>query len=662
MPRREQNCKWYFADQPNTFEDGPNNAMAQNFKDRYASLVRESIQNSLDAVMDKSEPVRMEYTICELRGEDYPEFFVLREHMKGCMDYFHADKNAKEMYTKKLKFFGDKELMSRLGYIRVSDYNTQGMAYKEGDNQNGFYAFVRSAGVSAKSDPTAGGSFGFGKAAYYLISQINTILVSTCTPNYEKFFEGASILCTHTFRGVKKVAEGFYDDQNGKPITEENAIPVRFRRSEPGTDINIMGFDLSETADAVKEMTEAVLRNFWMAILDGKLEVNVNNTVVINKSTIPSLMEEYFNEDKEEKKRQKTYNPLPYFEAVYHAGSSSKFRFYEDTLPILDHVCFFMAKDKSATDTVTYLRAPRMKVYEKKTKTNYGFYGVFFCDSEKGNEILRKMENPAHDEWKPSNIQNAGSLKGMARIALQEIDRFINECITNTFSMKEKTAIDIKGLEDFLYITSADDVDEELEIDTQPEANQGLPTGHVQEEESTYTTDITPGPDNPTLTPKAAPPSTGHVMINKTTNATNTTGGNLRSGHGEAKQKPKAKGIQKPGNAADSRTEDENGEKGIFAVPISIPYRAFSQVESGCVWHYIVLHPNQEIGNVRLHFYAVGEESDEELQVAESNIGNVSGNIIRDVHLEERSIRIKVRFTDNMKHAVKLSAEELHEI
>jgi hypothetical protein len=151
-------------------------------------------------------------------------------------------------------------------------------------------------------------------------------------------------------------------------------------------------------------------------------------------------------------------------------------------------------------------------------------------------------------------------------------------------------------------------------------------------------------------------------MINKVTTATDREGGNLRSGHGDANRKPKAKGIQKPGDAKDSRTEDQDGEKGLFARPVYIPYRTFSQVESGNVYHYIVLHPESEIGNVRLHFYAVGEDNDVELSIAESNIGNISGNVIRDINLIGGRLRIKVRFTDNMKHAIKLSAEELYEI
>lgn len=78
MAGREKNCKWYFADQPNGQEVGPNNAMEQSFKSHpYASLVRESIQNSLDAVLDKSQLVRMKFLIDEMKGVDYPEFFEL---------------------------------------------------------------------------------------------------------------------------------------------------------------------------------------------------------------------------------------------------------------------------------------------------------------------------------------------------------------------------------------------------------------------------------------------------------------------------------------------------------------------------------------------------------------------------------------------------------
>ena len=67
------------------------------------------------------------------------------------------------------------------------------------------------------------------------------------------------------------------------------------------------------------------------------------------------------------------------------------------------------------------------------------------------------------------------------------------------------------------------------------------------------------------------------------------------------------------------------------------------------------------ISQVNASIDAAGEESDEELQIVESNAGNVSGNIIRDIHMNAGRLQLRVRFTDNMKHAIKLSAEELYE-
>lgn len=610
MAGREKNCKWYFADQPNGQEVGPNNAMEQSFKTHpYASLVRESIQNSLDAVLDKSEPVVVKFSFMEMQGVDYPEFFELQHHIQGCLDYFPNNHNARVTYGEMRKLFEGNKYHDHLGFIRVSDYNTKGMTYEDGNTDTPFYAFVRSAGVTVKDDSSAGGSFGFGKAAYYLLSPINTIIVSTCTEDYKKYFEGAASLCTHTYKGAKKMAFGYYDDQNGKPITEESDIPAKFRRSEPGTDINILGFDMNDTDEAIQEMTEAVLRNFWMAIYDGKLVVNINDDVEIRKDNIEELMEQHFEDTDDTTRKAGYYNPRPYFDAVRLTGSSGKYLFFEDELPLLGHVCLFVFKKKGATDKIAFMRALRMLVYAKRTRTNYGMYGVFYCDSEKGNDLLRNMENPAHDEWKSSNWRVNGKTFGMGRIALQEMENFITECLSSAFSLKEKKAIDIKGLEEFLYIPTAYEEDEDLESESQT----GDATGTIQEDGTSLTTEIANEEDNPTITERPAPPSTGHVMINKTTSATNTTGATLRSGHGEAERKPKTKGIQKPGDAKDARTEDEDGEKGLFASPISIPYRTFSQREDGGIYHYVVLHPQEEVGNVRLHFFAVGEENDEEL-------------------------------------------------
>lgn len=224
------------------------------------------------------------------------------------------------------------------------------MSYEKDKTDSPFYAFVRSAGVSAKDDTSAGGSFGFGKAAYYLLSPISTIIVSTCTSKGDKFFEGASSLCTHTYNDKKKVAFGYYDDQDGKPISNEADIPAQFRRSEPGTDINILGFKMEYKDEAVKEMIEAVLRNFWLSIYKGKLEVNVNDVVDITKDTIAVLMEEYFDTIEDNTRKAGYYNPRPYFDAVRFANTTKNISFWKKSFHYLA-MCSF-----------TYLRVKEQQI------------------------------------------------------------------------------------------------------------------------------------------------------------------------------------------------------------------------------------------------------------------------------------------------------------
>jgi hypothetical protein len=87
---KEKNCKWFFADLPDAAEEkGPNDATRQSFREgMYESLIRESIQNSLDAVLDKDQPVVVRYEYKSIEGNDFPEFFKLKDHIQGCIDYY----------------------------------------------------------------------------------------------------------------------------------------------------------------------------------------------------------------------------------------------------------------------------------------------------------------------------------------------------------------------------------------------------------------------------------------------------------------------------------------------------------------------------------------------------------------------------------------------
>ena len=661
---REKNCKWYFSDQPEGGQEvGPNNAMTQSFKKHpYASLVRESIQNSLDAVLDKSQPVRVKYEFRTLKSYSYPNFFELKKHIQGCLDYFPKNRNAKENYKPMLETLESCYGLNDISYIRVSDFNTKGMSYDENDTNSSFYAFVRSAGVSAKESDSAGGSFGFGKAAYFQMSPISTIIVSTKTDKNETYFEGVSSLCTHMYNGVKKMSVGYYDNGQGKPISSEDEIPPVFLRTEPGTDVNILGLDMYDQEEIKKEMTEAVLRNFWMAIFDNKLIVEIGGGIVINKDNLDDKMSKYFATDDDISKKKGYDNPRPYYDAYKLHGTSEKYILKEAHLSLLGDVKLFINIKKNANDKIAYLRDLQMLIFSKTNKTNYGFYGVFYCADPKGNELLRKLENPAHNEWNIANW-DLKSTKKYGKAVLGEIEKFKSEVLKEVFESKNKRALEIKGLEEFLYIpTSFDDEDDIYEDIEEQSLDSGKETGLTTETETgSYTTDIPEKKDNPKIDKPINSVPQGQVAIHKTTKAVAKTSGTLRSGHGEANHKPKSEGIEKPGDKKDAREESPEGTSGIFSSPVVIPYRAFSQVEDNEVYHYIVLHSDEEMEKVNLRFFGVGEESNEELIVSSTNDGEISenGKEIENVHIYEGRTRLRVKFSDGMMHSLKLSAIEI---
>ena len=130
---REKDCRWHFGRE--TGREQLSDPMSDHFKDDlYTSLVRESIQNSLDAAADNPDPVRVEFVYKTLNSWDFPNFFGLRNHIQGCIDYY--GKKAQPVYEPMLNNFPENDgLKQHIPYLRVADYNTKGMDYHYDEEQ-----------------------------------------------------------------------------------------------------------------------------------------------------------------------------------------------------------------------------------------------------------------------------------------------------------------------------------------------------------------------------------------------------------------------------------------------------------------------------------------------------------------------------------------------
>lgn len=652
---QEFDCRWHFAKQLGGREDGPNDPMQESFKKTpYASLIRESIQNSLDVPLDPSQPVRMQYSISSIDTRNYQNFFGLKEHIQGCIDYFPDNKDAKTTYQPMLDILQALGDRGRLAYIKVSDYNTTGMKYIKGDTNNPFYAFVRAAGVSSKDNAGAGGSYGYGKAAYFYISPLRTVFVSTKTPNGLYFFEGAASLCTHTVEGEKYVSVGYYDNNDGEATVNYDKIPLRFRRDEAGTDIFLMGIDApdQEKKDAIyKEMTEAVLRNFWMAIYRGKLEVTINDKTIA-KSNLSEWMEEFFPDELDnDVAKGNGYNPRPYYEAV-SAERDKNHILIEREHGCLGKVSFYALKNKNAADKIVYMRKPLMLVKARRTRSANGFYGVFVCEG-KGNELLRQTENPAHDEWNSGNWRENGKRVPLGKQAVEDVDRFIVEVMEEMFSNREKNIQNIVGLEDLLYVPTA--VEDTRDMDDDLLVND---PSDKQDDSGNLTTSLSDIHQNAIGTK----PAVGKVMVDNPTPQRHKKDakGDVLSGHGTRKKETRGGGGVTPGKIDSRYSSSKDGIAGNVLTEVPVTYRSFAQTEGGRIVHTIVIHSDFDFANGRIDLKVGGEQSDDKVTIKECSAGgNISENTISGLHISKGKNVLKVKFADNMKHAVKLDAYEL---
>lgn len=671
----EKGCQWHpiFRD-ANDNGVGPSEPMQENFrKTPYSSLVREAIQNSLDVVKDTSKPMEIHFSIGSIDSRNFPNFFDIRQHIKGCIENFPNNDKARKIYPPMLSYIDNvTKPGGKMHFIRISDHNTLGMHYDNpDDNDAPFYAFVRSAGVSSKSNDSAGGSYGFGKAAYFYLSPIRTILVSTKTDKGDYYFEGVSSLCSHKVNGHTVSNIVYYDNNGGKPTTDYNNIPGRFQRKDSdyneygsGTDIFIMGIDFDNYGnkeEMYEQMFTSVLENFWLAILERKLIVKIGERY-INSENITSLM--YSSYEATDTKMRKSYNPRPYFDAVKLANTSNKYihRVYdlntsEKLLEIgskdWGEVHYYFHIDKNAKNRIVYMRSLKMKVSISAGRNGEGYYGVILCPNGACNTILRQIEDPAHSSWDANRLENRNE-KRIAKTLISVIEEEKDKIIREIFNLDNIETVKIKGLEQYLYISSETDDDND---DDAASSLSGVPTGTFLNDgysPTTTTAEIKKMPSSSSETLQ------GKILINTTDSIEPNSQGTVLTGRGNRTiKKPHTNNHVSASKPRDPNERTTGETKTNLLEPVLVKYRSFAQTKGSKIVHKLIIHAPHDIENGQIDLLVGGESSDSKISIQSSTDGDVSGNSIVNLILPEGRNEIEICFADNLQHSIKLEAYEV---
>lgn len=290
---------WYHpVDESDQF-DGFNEPGIEHFTGSpIQHLAREVNQNALDAVDAGIVDVRIR--VHEVEVSSIPNFEELKANINYCYKASPRESKKAEIFFKEAQAALNKP---RISVLEISDFNTTGM---KGPSENGtpFYAFMKAKGQSRKDTETATGSYGIGKFAPYAVSKIRTIFISTVyqedTGGYTQLTQGKSILMTHDSNGEHKQGVGFWGIRNKcQPVIGVNqALPKWMQRANSeaelpnskGSKLTVLGFDAVQNWQA--HLAVSVAENFFGAISEGKLRVEVDGQYVLDQSSIHEFFED----------------------------------------------------------------------------------------------------------------------------------------------------------------------------------------------------------------------------------------------------------------------------------------------------------------------------------------------------------------------------------
>lgn len=422
--------RWYSQPYPPegaSAAEGIRNQLGRPELDLLTILVRESAQNSWDArLMDSSEPVdyRIDMwtvgpahsaawrTLLQVGAPTVTEHFPLQETLRR----------------------------GNIRVLAVSDRGTRGLGGPTRANdavgpERDFVSFIRNIG-EPRDTALGGGTYGFGKGIFYLLSRPGTVLVHSRCRTPQGGHETRLIGCTLWQSYVTVEPEGrrrytgrhWWGDLTSdvvEPLVGQQAETVAqrlglrpFTPEETGTTVVVIDPNLDdlEPRAAADYLADTIAWHLWPKMIstgDTPPAMRFSVTCDGTQHAVPD---------------PRTSRPLNMFVAAYEAMTSAEGRDLACRNPkkhlgrlglvkrivppleptraqrmlniedLIHHVCLM----RPAELVVTYRPGP------KPPTVNQGYAGVFRAD-EAMDDVYAKAEPPTHDAWNPHSLDRPES-------------------------------------------------------------------------------------------------------------------------------------------------------------------------------------------------------------------------------------------------------------
>ena len=436
--------------------DGFNDPGVETFSGNpIKNLAREVIQNSLDSA--DGETVKVEFRRIEIATSTIPDITAFRHTIDLCQAG-SADE------SEKAKHFFDRaaSLLRRktLPVLVISDFHTKGI---RGPAINGkpFFAFMKATGQSRKDSETATGSFGIGKFAPYAVSQLRTVFVSTVYRDESghpcQLTQGKAILMSHDDSRGRRRGVGYWGvrDQCAPVSGSDSRIAPWIIRcdsqtdlaSARGTTLSVLAFD--DAGDWEEQLVVSVCENFFAAISARKLEVRVSGTRELTAATIAHVLAEAKEHEADRETGDASSALETCIEYLHAFERGNDVRDWTKELQGLGECRLLVRVNDSLPKKVCMLRngmfvSDSLALPGLKSFPDFkDFVAVVECTNDAGNELLRSMEPPRHDNFEPDRLSTPQQ-RTEGRNALNELAKWIRGCIKEVAKspVAEVTTID----------------------------------------------------------------------------------------------------------------------------------------------------------------------------------------------------------------------------
>ncbi len=397
-------------------------------------VVRENIQNSMDAKLSDKETVIVSIKCGEMNSKVVPGIDEIKERI-------HSLEEGNIYARETIEHMKESIAKDIIKYISFEDSNTKGLSgakYGRSDENKGTwqaYAYKKGAHHIEEDhelEGSRGGSHGVGKIASNSASDIHTMFFANCDEFGNQHIGGTIQLIEHKYKDKFYRATGDFTDvridDNGNEIYYpfENNFDEVFRKDTRGLKI-IIPFLREEFYD-LKSIVKSVCDNFFVAIIEGSLVVDVNGININKDSIIEIVKNEDYYEEQDLSEIKKEFTPI-------YVNTKLKNEPIDIMIPDkkgnkYNFDLYIQYNKELKRGRTAIVRTIGMKIEDKKISSHVRdpYNAVLIPKGHKEDIFLKSLENESHTELSSDHIKNIEEKKN-AKYFINKISAVIGEII-----------------------------------------------------------------------------------------------------------------------------------------------------------------------------------------------------------------------------------------